>query len=192
MSKYLSMRKGEVRDVEDSLAEKLIADGVAEQYNLIEPTGKITITENGSNIDVAQYAEADVAIPNPNSVVVVNATLGNPFDDGEGNSVDPAELHDLLTPTGADGEKKTQASAIIHFSFGGQTVDLPLVAGANIGAVGMQVTGSVNGVSIGWNYTTGALLSVIQVTSGVATDITTLAGSVPCVLTVVYHPLPEE
>lgn len=62
MSKYLSMRKGEIRDVEDSLAEKLIADGVAEQYNLIEPTGKITITENGSDIDVAQYAKADVNV----------------------------------------------------------------------------------------------------------------------------------
>ena len=62
MSKYLSMRKGEIRDIDDSLAEKLIADGVAEEYNLIEPTGKITITENGSNIDVSQYAKADVNV----------------------------------------------------------------------------------------------------------------------------------
>ena len=63
MSRFLSMRKGEVRDVDDELAEKLIADGVAEEYNLGEPAGKITFTENGSGIDVSQYAEADVNVP---------------------------------------------------------------------------------------------------------------------------------
>lgn len=73
MSKYLSMRKGEVRDVDDTLAETLIAAGVAEQYNLIEPTGKITITENGNGIDVSQYAEADVNVPNP-STGTINIT----------------------------------------------------------------------------------------------------------------------
>ncbi len=62
MSRFLSMRKGEIRDVDNDLAEKLIADGVAEEYTLIEPTGKITITENGNDIDVAQYAKADVNV----------------------------------------------------------------------------------------------------------------------------------
>ena len=62
MSRFLSMRKGEVRDVDNDLAEKLIADGVADEYKLVEPTGKITITENDTDIDVAQYAKADVNV----------------------------------------------------------------------------------------------------------------------------------
>lgn len=33
----------------------------------VTPTGKITITENGSDIDVAQYAKADVTVPNPST-----------------------------------------------------------------------------------------------------------------------------
>lgn len=40
------------------------------------PTGKIIITENGTNIDVAQYATADVAIPQPvgKKIVTENGT----------------------------------------------------------------------------------------------------------------------
>lgn len=41
----------------------------------VAPTGKITITENGSDIDVAQYAKADVAV-NPE---IWNATISASF-----------------------------------------------------------------------------------------------------------------
>ena len=43
------------------------------------PTGKITITENGTDIDVAQYATADVNVPsapNYNSLTIKNSTTG--------------------------------------------------------------------------------------------------------------------
>ena len=42
------------------LAKKLGGGGIT-------PTGKITITQNGNGIDVAQYAEADVNVPNPST-----------------------------------------------------------------------------------------------------------------------------
>lgn len=77
MSKYLSMRKGEVRDIDNTLAETLIAAGVAEQYNLIEPTGKITITKNGNDIDVAQYAKADVNVSGGLETCTVILTITN-------------------------------------------------------------------------------------------------------------------
>lgn len=58
------------------------------------PTGKITITENGTDIDVAQYATADVAVPAPvsdfstavitiNSDTTCNIFLPNKYDDVE-------------------------------------------------------------------------------------------------------------
>lgn len=42
-----------------------IGEGLAEEYTLITPAGKLDITENGEGIDVAQYATADVAVPQP-------------------------------------------------------------------------------------------------------------------------------
>ena len=59
---YFSPRKGEIIEVSDDQAEEYIAEGMAEAYTLVEPTGKITITENGTDIDVAQYAKADVDV----------------------------------------------------------------------------------------------------------------------------------
>ena len=45
--------------------------------NVPQPTGKITITENGENIDIAQYATADVAVEGNFSTaeLTVNATI---------------------------------------------------------------------------------------------------------------------
>lgn len=66
-SELLSVGYGQIREVDDSLAADLIADGLAELYTLITPTGTKTITENGENIDVAQYSKATVAVPNPST-----------------------------------------------------------------------------------------------------------------------------
>lgn len=66
-SELLSVGYGQIREVDDSLAADLIADGLAELYTLITPTGTKTISENGENIDVAQYSKATVAVPNPST-----------------------------------------------------------------------------------------------------------------------------
>lgn len=66
-SELLSVGYGQIREVDDSLAADLISDGLAELYTLITPTGTKTITENGENIDVAQYSKATVAVPNPST-----------------------------------------------------------------------------------------------------------------------------
>lgn len=78
----VSPRKGEILEVPEETAEALIADGVAEEYTLVEPTGKITITENGTDIDVAQYAKADVNVSGGSSdfdiaTVTINVSGGN-------------------------------------------------------------------------------------------------------------------
>ena len=75
---YLSMYVGEIKEVDAGLADKLISEGLAEEYNLIEPTGEIEITENG-DFNVANYATAhvDVASAPDYQTVTVNVT-GDP------------------------------------------------------------------------------------------------------------------
>ena len=46
---------------------KAIANIVAVASGLIKPSGTISITENGTGIDVANYATADVNVPNDNT-----------------------------------------------------------------------------------------------------------------------------
>jgi hypothetical protein len=58
----MSIAHGAVAEVSSTLGNDLIADGLAEAYTLVNPTGTKTITENGEGIDVAQYATADVNV----------------------------------------------------------------------------------------------------------------------------------
>lgn len=59
----ISMGVGEVRSVDSTKASAFIAGGLAEEYtDPIIPTGNITITENGTDIDVAEYATATVNV----------------------------------------------------------------------------------------------------------------------------------
>ena len=55
----------QIADVDSTLANAWISAGLAEQYKLLEPTGTKNITENGTDIDVAQYATADVSVTPP-------------------------------------------------------------------------------------------------------------------------------
>ena len=57
-----SIAHGAVADLDSTLANELITEGLAEAYTLVNPTGTKTITENGENIDVAQYAKVDVSV----------------------------------------------------------------------------------------------------------------------------------
>ena len=62
-----SVADGQVVTVTDAVGTQLIADGLAREFTLITPTGTKTITENGENIDVAQYSKATVNVPNPST-----------------------------------------------------------------------------------------------------------------------------
>ena len=65
-----SIACGQIADLDDTLAESLISDGLAEEYTLISPTGKKTITANGE-VDVTVYATADVQVPEPTGTVEI-------------------------------------------------------------------------------------------------------------------------
>lgn len=62
-----SIAKGQVVTVDDEVGAQMISDGLAKEFTLVNPTGTKTITENGENIDVAQYAKATVNVPNPST-----------------------------------------------------------------------------------------------------------------------------
>ena len=53
-----------VYTVADALGTQLIADGLAELYTYIDPSGTINISENGL-VDVTQYEKANVQTPVP-------------------------------------------------------------------------------------------------------------------------------
>ena len=67
----MSPAKGSILDVTSEVATALIADGLAETYTLVTPTGTKSITANATNIDVASYAKADVAVPEPTGNVSI-------------------------------------------------------------------------------------------------------------------------
>lgn len=62
---FFSPAAGSIFETTSEKGAALISEGLAEEYTLITPTGTINITENGTNVDVAQYAKADVAVPQP-------------------------------------------------------------------------------------------------------------------------------
>ena len=69
-----SIAAGAVASLGDDLAADLIADGMAEAYTLITPTGTKSITANGNDIDVATYAKANVAVPEPTGNIEITST----------------------------------------------------------------------------------------------------------------------
>lgn len=73
---FFSPAAGSIFETTSEKGAALISEGLAEEYTLITPTGTINITENGTNVDVAQYAKADVAVPQPtgNVELTVNGT----------------------------------------------------------------------------------------------------------------------
>lgn len=62
---FFSPANGAIFEATDAAGAEMIAQGLVEEYTLITPTGTKTITANGTDIDVAQYAKADVAVPEP-------------------------------------------------------------------------------------------------------------------------------
>jgi hypothetical protein len=149
----------------------------------VTPTGKITITENRNGIDVAQYAKADVAVPNPNKVVTVTGTIANPWGD-----LDFADLR--------SGFLNNTLSVWLTATMGGSTM-IPLAprkdtsAGLYFSFISVLDDFSPdNGVVIHYGED-GLLFEVVSIEHGVGADYSGYANLIPTELTVIYHPLPE-
>lgn len=75
---FFSPAAGSIFEVTDEKGAELVGNGLAEEYTLITPSGTKTITQNGENIDVAEYAKATVAVPGPSGSL--NITANGTFD----------------------------------------------------------------------------------------------------------------
>ena len=76
---FFSPATGSIFETTAEKGAELISEGLAEEYTLITPTGTKTITQNGTNIDIAQYAKADVSVPQPTGNVELTEN-GSGFD----------------------------------------------------------------------------------------------------------------
>ena len=82
--KMTSIACGVNATVDDTTGEQLIADGLAEEYTLITPTGTVNITENGEH-DVTLYAKASVSVAQPSGSQTIT-------ENGTYNITDKAEV----------------------------------------------------------------------------------------------------
>ncbi len=195
---FISPRKGEILDVSDEAGASLIADGYAEAYTLITPEGKISITENGTGVDVAQYAEADVAVPNPNTVVTVTGTAANPW--GDMTTAEIKDLFDAIEAGNATAIIETEA-ATIHVS-ASSTTDIPSTKSVFLVNLAAYVSGASTSPSIAqcylfaYNRQTGAIVEARMASAqnggaGIIVDLSYGTSEIPSTLTVIYHPLPN-
>lgn len=99
---FFSPAAGAIFQVTDEKGELLISNGLAEEYSLITPTGNISITENGTGIDVAQYATATVNVGTYTVSYSANGGTGT-IDSVSviaGNSITLASGSSLVAPEG--------------------------------------------------------------------------------------------
>lgn len=118
-----SIACGAVATVTDEIGASLISDGYAEEYTLITPTGTKTITENGENIDVAQYAKANVAVPAPTGNV-------NITENGEGIDIAQYATATVNVPNPSTGKLDITGTAEVDVTnyASAQVVDANLIA----------------------------------------------------------------
>lgn len=78
---FFSPAAGSIFEVTSEKGAELVENGLAEEYTLITPSGTKTITQNGVDIDVVEYAKVDVAVPAPSGSL--NIAENGTFDVSE-------------------------------------------------------------------------------------------------------------
>lgn len=119
----MSIAAGAVASVDDSLATDFIADGLAEAYTLITPTGTKSITANGTDIDVATYAKANVAVPEPTGNISIT-------ENGEDINVAQYATATVNVPNPSTGKLDITGTAEVDVTnyASAQVVDANLIA----------------------------------------------------------------
>ena len=74
-----SIACGGIAEVSDTVGSSLISDGLAEAYTLVNPTGSVNISSNGT-VDVAEYATAVVNVPGVTPTGTIEITSNGTVD----------------------------------------------------------------------------------------------------------------
>lgn len=100
----VSYRKGAIVTVDDTLGAALINDGFAREDKRVIPTGSITITENATDVNVAEYESVTVNVGN--YTVTYNANGGTGTIDSQvviaGNAIALDDGTGLVAPEGKE------------------------------------------------------------------------------------------
>lgn len=108
-------------------------DGVTTIYDAVEnPSGNIEITENGEDIDIAQYATATVDVPIPEGYIL---PTGNKSITANGENID---VYDYATATVA----VPQPSGNVELTQNGTNIDIADYATATVAVP--QPSGNIN------------------------------------------------
>ena len=149
--KWLDLDKQNIVELQsvDGVLDSLKVNG----SEVVTPSGKITITENGTDIDIAQYATADVSVEGgggSSDFTTAEVTISGAT--GEEATV-------LLMPNIQDSDRRTGVeSAEVRASYTQKTYNVPLYKGhclikVNSGDVD-GLTGNVT-LDRGWLNVTG-------------------------------------
>ena len=102
---FFSPATGSIFETTAEKGAELISEGLAEEYTLITPTGTKTITQNGTNIDIAQYAKADVSVPQPTGNVELT-------ENGSGFDIAQYATATVNVPNPSTGSLETERNAV--------------------------------------------------------------------------------
>lgn len=118
-----SVADGQILTVTDEAGAQLISDGLADEYTLITPTGTKSITANGSDIDVTQYAKANVAVPQPTGNITIT-------ENGENIDIAQYATATVNVPNPSTGKVEINGTAEVDVTnyAAAQVVDANLVA----------------------------------------------------------------
>ena len=118
-----SVADGSILTVTDEAGAQLISDGLCDEYTLITPTGTKSITANGSDIDVATYAKANVAVPQPTGNISLT-------ENGEGIDIAQYATATVAVPNPSTGKVEITGTAEVDVTnyAAAQVVDANLVA----------------------------------------------------------------
>lgn len=115
--------------------------GLVDDYSYVNPSGTLSINQNGTGIDVAAYARVNVAVPSSSPTI-------------ESLTVTPSTSQQVFNASGVDGYKPVTVDAMPTMTLPTSAVPTTQASGQRIGTIFPQSVGdrAIN-IPVGYNDT---------------------------------------